>query len=156
MKNVYIMNIQLFADFVPHVTPGTPTLNPVNLTSTGSLSPAMRDFYVKALLENAREDIIYEQFGLKTPIKGNKAVWRKMDTIGKALTPLEEGVIPEGKKLGMESLEVTTTQHGDYTAVSDKKTAFNLTNHAYFNLNGEDGENVFDTILSIDANSLLA
>jgi N4-gp56 family major capsid protein len=120
MLNIYTMNIQLFAEFTPHVTPGTPTVNPVNLTTTEGLSPAMRDFYVKALLENAREDIIYEQFGLKTPVKGNKAVWRKMDTIGKAITPLEEGVIPAGKNLGMTSLEATVSQHGDYAAVSDR------------------------------------
>jgi aldose 1-epimerase len=42
-----------------------------------------------------------------------------------------------------------------YNALSDEDTILGLTNHAYFNLNGEDGENVFDTILSIDANSVV-
>ena len=43
----------------------------------------------------------------------------------------------------------------EYNALSDGDTVLGLTNHAYFNLNGEDGSNVFDTLLSIDANSVV-
>lgn len=40
----------------------------------------------------------------------------------------------------------------DYTAVSDQKTAINLTNHAYFNLSGEaDGCTILDHELYLDA-----
>ena len=39
----------------------------------------------------------------------------------------------------------------DYAAMSDKKTAINMTNHAYFNLDGEGTGNVLDTFLTIDA-----
>lgn len=39
----------------------------------------------------------------------------------------------------------------DYAAMADKKTAVNMTNHAYFNLDGEGGGNVLDTLLWIDA-----
>ncbi|MBO5851980.1 MAG: galactose mutarotase, partial [Clostridia bacterium] len=42
-----------------------------------------------------------------------------------------------------------------YDATSDGDTILGLTNHAYFNLNGENGDNVFDTLLSIDANSVV-
>lgn len=38
-----------------------------------------------------------------------------------------------------------------YTAVSDKKTAINLTNHAYFNMHGEGVGDVLDQILYLDA-----
>lgn len=39
----------------------------------------------------------------------------------------------------------------EYKAVSDKKTVINLTNHAFFNLNGFDGGDVLEHILTINA-----
>lgn len=42
----------------------------------------------------------------------------------------------------------------EYTAVSDKKTAINLTNHAYFNLSGENEESVLDHVLYLESNEI--
>ena len=39
----------------------------------------------------------------------------------------------------------------DYTAVCDKDTAINLTNHAYFNLSGQGNGDILNTLLTIDA-----
>lgn len=39
----------------------------------------------------------------------------------------------------------------DYEAVSDKKTVINLTNHAYFNLNGIEGGSILNHTLKINA-----
>ena len=41
-----------------------------------------------------------------------------------------------------------------YRAVSDKDTVLNLTNHAYFNLNGYDGGDILDNVLTIDADAI--
>ena len=43
----------------------------------------------------------------------------------------------------------------EYNALSDGDTILGLSNHAYFNINGEDGAPVFDTLLSIDADSVV-
>ena len=116
-------NLQLF-DWTPHVDPGTLEVNPVNRTSdntTGNdFSPTMKTFYDTSLLENAREASVFTQLGKKQPMEGNKVEWRKFNTFAKALAPLTEGVIPEGKTFGMTKIEATTTQHGDYTSVSDR------------------------------------
>ena len=115
MKEIKLLalNLQLFAD-----------VNPVNVTTqktTGSdMSPTMKTFYDTALLENAREQMVFTQFGKKQPLHGNKVEWRKFNTFAKALTPLTEGVIPTGQTFGMTNIEASTTQHGDYVAVSDR------------------------------------
>ena len=105
-----LLNLQLFSADV----------NPINVTTQSSMSPTMKTFYDTTLLENARESMIFTQFGKKQPMKGNKVEWRKFNTFGKALTPLTEGVIPTGQTFGMTNIEGTITQHGDFTAVSDR------------------------------------
>ena len=113
-----LFNIQLFAWSQGQA--GTPTVNPVNVTTQTSMSPTMKTFYDTTLLENAREAMVFTQFGEKQPLKGNKVEWRKFNTFAKALTPLQEGVIPTGQTFGMTKIEAETTQHGDYTPISDR------------------------------------
>lgn len=105
-----ILNLQLFSADV----------TPINITTQSSMSPTMKTFYDTTLLENAREAMIFTQFGKKQPMKGNKIEWRKFNTFAKALTPLTEGVIPTGQTFGMTKIEGEISQHGDFTAVSDR------------------------------------
>lgn len=117
MKSMFInaFMLQLFAE--PY------SFNTNVTTQTGSgqdMSPTMKVFYDTALLENARASLIFNQFADKQKMKGNKVEWRKFNTFDKALTPLTEGVTPTGKKFGMSKIDAVTTQHGDYTAISDR------------------------------------
>lgn len=109
MKN-FILNLQMFSADV----------TPINITTASGMSPTMKTFYDTTLLENARETMVFTQFGLKQPMKGNKVEWRKFNTFAKALTPLAEGVIPTGQTFGMTKIEGEITQHGDFVAVSDR------------------------------------
>lgn len=87
-----------------------------------NLSPEMREYYNTELLENAKEELFFNQFGkVQTLPRGNgkKVQWRKFDTFGKVTTPLEEGVTPNGNKMNITSVEATVKQYGDYTTVSD-------------------------------------
>lgn len=118
MRNFEI-KLQLFA-YEAQVTAGSPTVQPVNVTTQSSMNPTMKTFYNTTLLENAREEMVFAQFGKKQPMKGNKIEWRKFNTFKKALTPLQEGVIPTGQNFGMTNIEGDITQHGDFTAVSDR------------------------------------
>ena len=117
MKEI-MLKIQLFAWSEGQA--GAPTTNPVNVTTQGSMSPTMKTFYDTTLLENARETMVFTQFGEKQPLKGKKVEWRKFNTFAKALTPLQEGVVPTGQTFGMTMIEAETTQHGDFVAVSDR------------------------------------
>jgi N4-gp56 family major capsid protein len=116
MTELLSLNLQLFA--WQEGQPGSPTVNPV--TRTSDMSATWKTFYDTTLLENARETMVFTQFGKKQPMKGGKAEWRKFNTFAKALTPLTEGVIPTGQKFGITSIECEITQHGDFTTVTDR------------------------------------
>lgn len=115
-------DLQFF--FTPHTDAGTPTIEPINVTTqttTGEdMSPTMKTFYGTSLLENSREKMVFTQLGKSQPYKGNTIEWRKWNTFDKAMTPLVEAVIPTGQKFGMTAITASTNQHGDYTAISDR------------------------------------
>ncbi|MBR6513323.1 MAG: N4-gp56 family major capsid protein [Clostridia bacterium] len=91
-------------------------------TDSPTLSEGMQQYYNTELLENAKEELFFNQFGkVQTLPEGNgkKVQWRKFDTFGKATTPLEEGVTPDGNTMTMITVEAEVEQYGDYTTVSD-------------------------------------
>ncbi len=116
-KGLYMTSYKL--NLLRHST----DVNPINVTtqtSPQSMAVTMKTFYEQTLLKNARNATIFTPLGKKVPMKGNKVEFRKFNTFPKALTPLTEGVIPTGQNFGMTNLEISTNQHGDYVAVSDR------------------------------------
>ena len=99
-------------------------LNKTTSAATGNdLSPEMQTFYDTSLLQNERKKHYFTQFGQTQPLpKGNgkRVTWRRFDSFKPALTPLTEGVTPDGNKLNMQSIGKDVEQYGDYTAVSDR------------------------------------
>lgn len=125
MKLFDIFNIQLFADSgtVTNTTTGTVNAYTGAATTTTDMSPTMKNYYNTELLENARHRMVFIPLGRKQALPkghGKDVEWRRFETFAKALTPLKEGVIPEGKKLKMTSTTVRVEQYGDYTTVSDQ------------------------------------
>ena len=87
-----------------------------------SLAGELKTFYDTELLENARMEMFYAQFGKKQTLPANHGTtveWRKWNTFQKA-GQLQEGVIPTGQKFGMSSKTGAINQYGTYAAVSDK------------------------------------
>ena len=93
------------------------------LNSPGNdLSPEMKTYYDKNLLYAAQAQLVHHQFGQKRPIpkNGGKTIeFRKFTPLKKALTPLTEGVTPDGNQLDVTALTATVSQYGDYIVMSD-------------------------------------
>lgn len=73
------------------------------------------------------------------------------------VSPDGEGGYPGNLKVNVTY--TLTSSNGlkiDYQAQSDKKTVINLTNHNYFNLNGEGDSTILDHVLTINANAITA
>ena len=105
----YRMNLQLFAQ-------------PANHTGADGMSAEMKTYYEKRLLDQAEPLLVHDQFGEKYPIPANngKSIeFRKYDSLPKALTPLTEGVTPEGQTLTVSTITATVKQYGGWAAITD-------------------------------------
>ena len=90
--------------------------------SSNTLAPELKTFYDTELLENARTEMFYAQFGRKQrlPKNGGTTIeWRKFNTFARA-SELKEGVIPTGQQFGSSSLTASISQYGTYTSITDK------------------------------------
>ena len=96
--------------------------NEVQTTLLDGLSPEMKTFYDMTLIDEAQAALVHDQFGQKRPIpkNGGKTIeFRKFAALAKALTPLVEGVTPDGKGLTVTTITATVNQYGDYITQSD-------------------------------------
>ncbi|MEE1357631.1 MAG: N4-gp56 family major capsid protein [Clostridia bacterium] len=105
------LNLQLFA--------GNPN---TNTTLDSGLSAENKTYYDMALIDEAQANLIHDQFGQKRPIPkngGKRIEFRKYASLPKALTPLTEGVTPDGSKLSVTAIEAEVAQYGNYVTISD-------------------------------------
>nr|DAV82297.1 MAG TPA: major capsid protein [Caudoviricetes sp.] len=106
-----VMMLQMFAD------PNT------NVTTDAGMSVENKTFYDKELIRTAGPQLVHDQFAQKRPIPkngGQTIEFRQFAELPKALTPLTEGVTPNGKKLSATAKTATVSQYGDYVTISDK------------------------------------
>ncbi len=81
-----------------------------------------RQYYVKTLLENSEPKLVYAKYGDEHPLpqgNGKRMQWRKFSKLAKALTPLTEGVTPQGNNLTMSTVDGMINQYGDWIRLSD-------------------------------------
>ena len=110
MTKLYSINLQLFAE-----------MN-TNTTLSPGLSVENKTFYDKTLLVEAQANLVHDQFAQKRPIpkNGGKTIeFRKFASLPKALTPLTEGVTPDGQSLSVSKIEATVSQYGGYVVYDD-------------------------------------
>ena len=111
MKDIYRINLQLFAG----------ELN-TNVTTDSGLSVENKTFYDMTLITEAEANLVHDQFAQKRPIpkNGGKTIeFRKYASLPKQLTPITEGVTPDGQKLDVSKIEATVNQYGGYVTLSD-------------------------------------
>lgn len=136
--NIYI-NLQLFA-------------NVVQTTLLPGLTPEMKTFYDMTLIDEAGANLVHDQFGQKRPIPANSGKtieFRKFAPLAKAMTPLTEGVTPDGKSLTVTTVTATVSQYGDYITQDDvlELTALDNTILEATKLLGKQAGSTLDTVV---------
>ena len=127
MRTTHIFDLQHFADAgsLVNATGGyvnAATGETAAFDEAHSLSPELKAFYNTELLETLRPQLVYAQFGKRTPLPKNhkgQVEWRKWNTFQRA-EKLTEGVIPTGQKFGVTSVTGSVDQYGTYTSITDK------------------------------------
>lgn len=138
--NKFKINLQLFAD------PNMQT------TQTPGLSPEMKTFYSKDLIETLGANLVHLQFGdpVNLPKHGGKTIeWRRWSKFKKALKPLTEGVTPDGSALEVGTVVAKINQFGDYSTIPDllEMTAIDDTILEYTAKHGENARLTIDTVV---------
>ena len=125
---LFKLNLQTFTDYISRTVDdyrvataaGT---SPHNLNgATNDLTVEMKTFYDMTLIDVAGPNLIHDQFGQKRPIpkNGGKTIeFRRFTPLLKALTPLTEGVTPDGDTLDATAITATVSQYGNYIKQSD-------------------------------------
>lgn len=114
MENQF--DLQLFATSYPDTQ--TTLLN----APGNDMSPEMKTYYNRHLIQTAEPELVYDRFAESYPIPahcGKTMEFRKFAPLKKALTPLTEGVVPDGNKLDVSVVTVDVHQFGDFVRYSD-------------------------------------
>ncbi len=108
-KELIVLDLRLFEDTT-------------NTTGSAGLSAEMKTFYDKQLIREAGPELVHDQFAQTRNIPkngGKKIEFRKYEQLPKALTPLTEGVTPEGQDMTVTTITAEVKQYGGYIRLSD-------------------------------------
>lgn len=97
-------------------------LNTQKTTGSGT-KPLFEPVINRFVLENAKEKLVFNQFGQKVTVPKGKTktiAWDKCEPLPVSTEALTEGVTPEGTELKMSRITTEPTQHGRYVATSDE------------------------------------
>ena len=85
------------------------------------LSAEMQTYYSDYLIDNAEPYLAHDLFAQKHRIpRGAKTIsFRKYDPLPKRMTPITEGVTPDGQNLRVSVVEATVAQYGGYVELTD-------------------------------------
>jgi N4-gp56 family major capsid protein len=137
-RNRKLMNLQLMSP-------------QMNTTSSEGMSAEMKTYYDMELLRNAKPNLVHDQFAQKRNIPknhGKTIEFRKFGSLQKALTPLTEGVTPDGSLMDVTAITATVAQYGDYIKITDivKLTTIDNTLVEAVTMLGEQSGKTLDTI----------
>ena len=121
-----LFSLQFFAEAGTNVNAQTVMVNAYTgesnaRTSANDMSAELKAFYDTQLLENARVETYFGQFGMRQHLPKNhkgQVEWRKWNKFANA-SKLTEGVIPSGQDFGSTYLTGSIDQYGTFTSITD-------------------------------------
>ncbi|MDD3244358.1 MAG: N4-gp56 family major capsid protein [Eubacteriales bacterium] len=94
----------------------------LNLTGNNTLSPTVKAYYDRRLIEEMKPKLVHYTYAQKRPMprNGGKTVsFRKWTPFAAITSPLTEGVVPDGQDLSMTEVTTSVSGYGGYVSISD-------------------------------------
>jgi N4-gp56 family major capsid protein len=94
----------------------------INYTGSAGLSPELRTYYDRNLLERLLPLLVFMYFGQVRPMpskSGQTVQYRRFNSLSAATTPLTEGVTPGNEQPTVSTVTASPSQYGDWIQVSD-------------------------------------
>ncbi|MBQ7901612.1 MAG: N4-gp56 family major capsid protein [Clostridia bacterium] len=94
----------------------------LNINKTTALPAEIKTYYSDYLIDNAKPNLVHDQFGQKhnIPKNGGKSIsFRRFMPFDKATLSLSEGITPTGGTLSVTEVTSTLQEYGFYIALSD-------------------------------------
>ena len=94
----------------------------LNTTASAGLTPTMKTFYDRVLLERTFPVLLHDKFAQRKSIpshSGKTVEYRKFSALPTATPPLTEGVPPPLKDVTMTSITASISQYGDAVGFTD-------------------------------------
>ena len=95
----------------------------MGLNVYGDISPVVAGYVNPQFLMRALPFLVLEKYLDMKPLPSNAtktAIFRRYEALAKALTPLVEGVTPQGKTMQKTDIQVTLQQYGDFVQLTDQ------------------------------------
>lgn len=121
-----------YQNFLQHFAAGTAIQGTQGISNneTGTVTPygageglsaEMSTYYSDYLIDNAEPYLAHDLFAQKHRIpRGAKTIsFRKYDPLPKRMTPIAEGITPDGQNLRVSVVEATIAQYGGYVELTD-------------------------------------
>lgn len=92
------------------------------LTRSSDFPPVVTSWFSKELLVRALPKLVHGRVAQRRPLKGkagNTIVFRRIEPLALALTPIMEGIAPNGKQPTHTDVSSTIRQWGDYIPITD-------------------------------------
>ena len=115
-KFIYDLDLRMFDANPADANPN------VNTTTSSGLTDEMKTYYSDYLIDLVEPDLVHDMFAQKHPIpkgSGKTIEFRQWDALPEMLTPLEEGITPDGQSLSMSTVTAHVEQYGGYVTLSD-------------------------------------
>ena len=103
----------------------------MNTNKTEELPVEVRTYYSDYLIDNAKPNLVHDQFAQKNaiPKNGGKTVsFRRFMPFEKSTTRINEGITPNGGKLSVTEVTATIGEYGYFIALSDVLTLTSIDN----------------------------